>query len=70
MSHRAAKVTQADISRALRAAAALKIHFQVEICPDGTIRIISTDPSSSSLPRTDDPADWEKRLRAATGWQK
>jgi hypothetical protein len=65
---RPAKVTQADISRALRAAAALKGLFQVEIDPDGTIRIKPTDHVPSA--QTDDPAGWEKRLRDATGWQK
>jgi hypothetical protein len=69
MSRRPAKVTQADIARALRAAAALKGHFQVEIGPDGTIRITPSDPNSC-LPPTDDPADWKKRLREASGWQK
>jgi hypothetical protein len=70
MSRGPAKVTQADISQALRAAAALKGHFQVEIAPDGTIRIVRTDPNKSSSAMTDDPEDWEKRLRDASGWRK
>ena len=39
MSRRPAKVTQTEIARALRAAAALDGVYQVEIAPDGTIRI-------------------------------
>lgn len=39
MSRRPARCTQADISRALRAAAAISPDTAVEILPDGTIRI-------------------------------
>jgi hypothetical protein len=40
MSNRPARATQADINRAVRAAAAAPCPMAVEIAPDGTIRII------------------------------
>ena len=61
MSRRAAKVTQADIARALRAAAAFDGAYQVEIAPDGTIRIVPVDPHHVSE-QTADPNKWEERL--------
>ena len=60
MSRRAAKVTQAEIARALRAAAAFDGTYQVEIAPDGTIRIVPVDPHLSGP--TVDPDKWEQRL--------
>lgn len=61
MSRRAAKVTQADIARALRAAAAFDGAYQVEIAPDGTIRIVPVDPHLVSKP-TAASDKWEERL--------
>jgi hypothetical protein len=55
---------QADIARALRAAAAFDGAFQVEITPDGTIRIVPVDPHRVSEP-TADPDKWEERMQAA-----
>ena len=46
MSRRPAKVTQADIARALRAARQVGPNWFVEIAPDGTIRILQGDPSN------------------------
>lgn len=40
MPRTAAKVTQADIARVLRAAAQSPIPVAVEVAPDGTIRLI------------------------------
>lgn len=40
MGRRPAKVTQADIARALRAVAQLAVPMAVEIAPDGTIRLM------------------------------
>jgi hypothetical protein len=40
MSHRAAKTTQADIARAIRAAKQAGLPTIVEIQPDGTIRLL------------------------------
>jgi hypothetical protein len=34
---------QADIARALRAAAQVGAHVAVEICPDGIIRLVPTE---------------------------
>jgi hypothetical protein len=45
MSMRAARVTQADISRAIRAADQAGSKRIVEITPDGTIRIVPADLS-------------------------
>lgn len=39
MSNRPARATQADINRAVKAAAAATIPMAVEILPDGTIRL-------------------------------
>jgi hypothetical protein len=68
MGQRPARFRQIEVTRALRAAAGLKGRFEVEIDPDGTIRIKPAEYALSAP--TDDPADWERRLRAATGWQK
>lgn len=43
MSRRPARVTQADISRALRAASQVGANVAVDILPDGTIRIIPAE---------------------------
>jgi hypothetical protein len=40
MSRRAARVTQADIARALRAVEQTGARASVEVTPDGTIRIV------------------------------
>jgi hypothetical protein len=61
VSRRAAKVTQADIARALRAAAAFDGAYQVEIAADGTIRIVPVERHHLSEP-TADPDKWEERL--------
>ncbi len=39
MSRTAAKVTQADVARALRAAQSLGPHWRVRIAPDGSIEL-------------------------------
>jgi hypothetical protein len=54
-------VTQAEIARALRAAAAFGGAYQVEIAQDGTIRIVPIDPHRVCGP-TADPDKWEERL--------
>jgi hypothetical protein len=43
VSRRPARVTQADIAHALRAAAQVGAHVAVEICPDGIIRLVPTE---------------------------
>jgi hypothetical protein len=49
MTRRAARVTQADIARALRAAAQMGERMAVEIAPDGTIRITKApDPERAN----------------------
>lgn len=45
MTRRAAKITQAEISRAIRAAAEMGPHVIVEIRPEGVIRISAPQPS-------------------------
>ena len=54
-------MTQAEIARALRAAAACGGAYQVEIAQDGLIRIVPVDPHHAYVP-TADPAKWEQRL--------
>jgi hypothetical protein len=61
VSRRAAKVTQAEIARALRAAATVGGAYQVEITQDGLIRIVPVDPHHVSEP-TADPDKWQERL--------
>lgn len=46
MSRTAARVTQADIARALRAVEQVGLPMAIEILTDGTIRLV---PSSQSL---------------------
>jgi hypothetical protein len=43
MSRTPAKVTQADIARAIRAIAQTGARLAVEIAPDGTIRLVPVD---------------------------
>lgn len=45
MSRRPARVTQADIARALRAVEQTGTRAAVEVAPDGTIRIVPVDAS-------------------------
>lgn len=47
MSRRPARVTQADIARALRAADQTGMKMAVEIDPDGTIRLVPLDAGQS-----------------------
>lgn len=49
MSRAPARVTQADIARALRAVAATGVPMAVEILPDGTIRLVPA-PEPASRP--------------------
>ncbi len=48
MSRRPARCTQADIQRAIKAAAASEKPMAVEVLPDGTIRITPIPPQGSS----------------------
>lgn len=50
MSRTAAKVTQADVARALRAAQSLGPHWRVRIGPDGSIELWQgTEPAAPPL---------------------
>ncbi len=51
--NRRARVTQADIARALRAAKQAGDDMCVEVTPDGTIRITADKPVGQSQPRSD-----------------
>lgn len=46
MSRRPARVTQADIRRALKAAEKAGVARAVEIAPDGTIRLVPIPPQA------------------------
>ncbi len=54
MSRRPARVTQADIARAIRAIEQTGARMGVEVAPDGTIRIIPVDKVESSPPRVEE----------------
>jgi len=49
-----ARITQADISRALRAAQSAGATWRVEIAPDGTIRLVQGELSTQSRGRSQD----------------
>lgn len=50
MPRTAAKVTQADIARVIRAVAQARVKAIVEVAPEGTIRaLIGEDPQSQKL---------------------
>lgn len=57
MSRRAARCSQADIARAVRAVAQTGSTMAVEIMPDGTIRIVPTPPPREKKQRTALPDD-------------
>lgn len=48
MPRRGARCTQADIARAVRAAQQVGGGYDVELCPDGTIRIVKAAGASRS----------------------
>ena len=51
MSRRAARVTQADVARVIRAAQAAGPAWRVEVLPDGVIRAVQGEaPKSEPLP--------------------
>jgi hypothetical protein len=52
MSRRAAKVTQADLGRALRAAQSAGPTWRVEVTPDGVIRLVQGEFSPQSTARS------------------
>lgn len=51
MSRTPARITQADIARAVRAAAQVGPAWRVEIAPDGTIRLEQREAPARSTPR-------------------
>jgi hypothetical protein len=55
-----AKVTQADIARALRAVAQAKVQATIEIDPNGTIRIKLGPPDAASA--EPQPNEWDEVL--------
>ena len=60
MTRRAARVTQADIARALRAAAQMGERMVLEIAPDGTMRIM---PATEPAPSTPDKLARKREIR-------
>lgn len=56
MPRTAAKVTQADIARVIRAVAQARVKAVVEVAPDGTIRVlIGENAQSETLRHTPQP---------------
>lgn len=51
MSRRPARFTQADVTRALKAAKGVDENMTVEISQDGTIRIVPEGPKKPTVPR-------------------
>jgi hypothetical protein len=45
MSRRAARITQADVARALKALAQTGVRAALEICADGVLRIVPLEPA-------------------------
>lgn len=56
------KVTQADIVRALRAVALVKVQATIEIDPNGTIRIKVGPPDASAVEPEPEPNEWDEVL--------
>lgn len=50
MPRTAAKVTQADIARTVRAVAQARVKAVVEVAPDGTIRVHIGENTASQVP--------------------
>lgn len=50
-----ARITQADIARALRAVVAAGVRARVEVAPDGTIVIIPMEPGEGRRESTGQP---------------
>ena len=64
MSRTAARVTQADVARALRAAQQAGPAWRVEIATDGVIRIVQGDrPGSAAAAASDAPLAPAKEWR-------
>lgn len=55
LTRRAARFTQADLARALRAAAKAPQPSAVEIAPDGTIRLVPIKPAEDASPNPEAP---------------
>lgn len=60
MSRRAARFTQADIARAIRAVQQTGAGMAVEISPDGTIRIVPIPEYRRADPAESPPVDDEE----------
>ena len=54
MSRTPAKVTQADIARAIRAIAQTGAKLTVEIAPDGTIRLVPVDSKQERVDESEE----------------
>lgn len=57
MPRTAAKVTQADISRALRAVAQTGVSMALEVLPDGTIRLVPCEKVDISADKAKSKVD-------------
>jgi hypothetical protein len=62
MSRRAARFTQADVCRAIKAVEQAGAHMTVEILPDGTIRIAEHDEKRSKFNQIYDEIDNKPRF--------
>lgn len=57
MPRTAAKITQADIARTVRAVAQARVRAVVEVAPDGTIRVLMGDDAQRPAPIKVEPEE-------------
>ena len=62
MPRTAAKVTQADIARTVRAVAQARVRAVVEVMPDGTIRVIMGDDAAAAVSPATKPVEQKRKI--------
>ena len=62
MPRTAAKITQADIARTVRAVAQARVRAVVEVMPDGTIRVIMGDDAAAVVSPATKPVEKKREI--------
>lgn len=62
MPRTAAKVTQADIARTVRAVAQARVKAVVEVAPDGTIRVLMGENAQRSFEEAQKPVERKREI--------
>jgi hypothetical protein len=62
MPRTAAKVTQADIARTVRAVAQARVKAVVEVAPDGTIRVLIGENAGAATAALEMPVEQEEEV--------